>query len=474
MEKRIINFIKLLRDSDIRISIAESIDACEALKHCNIINKQQFKIALRSTLIKQKSDILIFNKIFNLYFREPMNKNQQEELTDQDFSNMMKQLQDQFNNNNFNELGKQKSLSNKSKPSEINKDVNQYNQEKKNKDLYKMGSESELKNIAKQMANSRNYEDWEKENIKSTCNRLMIQHNMEYTKVLAKNETNLKQHNNIEEKYDRLKQYLKEEIEKSMVKQFGNSIISEIIKNNDIMEKDLSNLAIDELEQVQKIIKKIAKKISTHVSRKEKRAKKGKIDIKKTIKTSIKYNNTPGELKFINKKKTKPELVVLCDISGSVWYYVSFMLQLVIGIQNAFNKVESYVFIDHIKNITEEILNSDDLRKTLNNFLHDKSLGYGTDYGNVFKEFYEEKIFNKKTVVIILGDAENTGKTIGDNYLKLITDQCKVIYWLNPNEIENWYNNYSKLKKYEIHCKNVFEYSTLRHLENFIRKLITL
>jgi uncharacterized protein with von Willebrand factor type A (vWA) domain len=308
---------------------------------------------------------------------------------------------------------------------------------------------------------------------------MMMSSNMEYCKEMATNETRKSKQIEVEQKYEMLKEFLKEEIQKSMVKQFGEDIITNMIQNDDLLDKDLGQLSTEELEKIQQIIRKIAKKLATHISRKEKHAKKGKISMRRTIKKSIQYGTTSSELKFKSKKRTKSELVVLCDISGSVWMYVGFMLQLVIGIQNVFDRVNSYIFVDHIKNVTDKILESENLNVTMSEFLCDRSLGYGTDYGNVFYEFAQEHdIFNKKTIVIIMGDAENTGNTIGDNHLRQISEKCKCIYWLNPKDPNLWYkyqnNYYSELEKYEVSCKDVYQCSTLRQLENFVKKLIKL
>jgi uncharacterized protein with von Willebrand factor type A (vWA) domain len=476
MKDRIVNFIRLLRDSNVRISIAESIEACKALQIGGITNKQIFKIALRTTLVKRSEDLPVFDRIFDLYFAEPTERQkQQEQMSEQDFQEMLEQMQQQMQQDEFQELNSEEpSKNNKSQspfPME-NENFQEYNKHQKNVDIYKQGTESDLQQTAKELANSRNFEKWEADNIDECCSRMMIQNDLEFSKCDAKRECRKSQQQEVEERYDKLKQLLKNEIEKAMVKQFGTSIITDIIENNSIMDRDLGSLSEEELKRIQDIIKKIAKKLATHVSRKEKHSKKGKISIRKTIRSSINYGNTSSELKFKSKKRTKSELVVLCDISGSVWMYVKFMLMLVIGIQNVFSKVNSYIFIDNIKNVTDKILESKDLTKTVEEFINDYSLGYGTDYGNVFKQFADEEVFNKKTILIIIGDAENTGKTIGDDYLKIVSDQCKSVYWLDPQDPENWDNPYSELEVYKKHCKEVYECSTLRHLEDFIKKLI--
>ena len=478
MEREIISFINLLRKSNLRISTSETIDTCKSLKYCNITNRSEFKAVLRSCLVKNHNDIEKFNKMFELFFISIDNKEKykNEEISKDEFDTLFNDLNDNLSNsqNNFDELGQKKQFKNNE---DINKDYNDYDdfmsydKDSILKDLLKQGSDNELSNIAKEIARSKTYESNEIKNIDAILEELTIKSGLDYAKSLIKQESTIKNQHEIDNKYKKIKQLLKNEIEKSIVEQLGKEIITDIIDDNNIFEKDLAYISIDEVDKIKKIIARISKKISMHNHRKTKKSNKGKINIKRTIKDSIRYGGKCIELKFDKKKKTKPELVVLCDISGSVFMYVEFMLQLILGIQDVFKNVESYVFVDIIKNVSEQLLNNNDYEKQLDDILNDRTLGVGTDYGSVFKLFSNENVFNKKTILIILGDAENTGSESGENYLKKISNLCKRTYWLNPKDVSSWYE-YSALSIYEKYCDGVFECKTLNNLEHFVNRLI--
>lgn len=507
MKTTIIKFIELLRLSNIRISIAESINACEALKSIDIVSLWTFKHTLMTTLIKNQEDIDAFEKIFDLFFSEPNEETKEKELSEDDLneiinelSNLMndfsteenksdeEKLEDKLNNsseNNFNEINNQDnfSLDNfsmedfknvstnnlKNKSKQDNQKNIDFNNQEQFKDLLKQGSEADIKEKSKELANKQ-FNETDIKNINNIYNDILIRSGAEYYKVLAKKETQFKNKDDVEQKFNFLKQNLREEIEKNLVNQFGNEIITELVDMDNLMDRNISELSIDELEKIQDIIRKLIKKFITTKSRKYKKSKKGKLDIKKTIKKSISTGTIASELQYKNIKKDKQNLVVVCDISGSVWMYVQFMLQLVIGIQNVFDKVISYIFVDVISNITEELNNSENLDVTFTQLLL-KELGFGTDYGNVLRQLSKEDVFNNKTIVIIMGDAENTGKNTGEEYLSEISDKCKSIYWLNPNYEELWYEN-SELHIYEKYCKDVYICSTIRQLEQFVKKII--
>ncbi|MEK7786845.1 MAG: hypothetical protein AAB658_15665, partial [Chloroflexota bacterium] len=68
MEDRIIQFIAGLRASGVRVSLAETQDAMRATSHISIEDRDLFRSALKATLIKERTDGAIFDKLFPLFF----------------------------------------------------------------------------------------------------------------------------------------------------------------------------------------------------------------------------------------------------------------------------------------------------------------------------------------------------------------------------------------------------------------------
>ena len=69
MEKRIAQFIAALRASGVRVSLAESADAFNAVDEMGIQERDIFKISLRSTLVKEARDLETFEKLFPMFFQ---------------------------------------------------------------------------------------------------------------------------------------------------------------------------------------------------------------------------------------------------------------------------------------------------------------------------------------------------------------------------------------------------------------------
>jgi uncharacterized protein len=68
MEDRIARFIAALRAAGVRVSLAESQDAWQAIQHLGINDRDAFRMSLRATLVKDADAIPTFEELFPLYF----------------------------------------------------------------------------------------------------------------------------------------------------------------------------------------------------------------------------------------------------------------------------------------------------------------------------------------------------------------------------------------------------------------------
>ena len=68
MEERIIKFISALRAGGVRVSLAESADAFNAVDKLGIQERDTFRLSLRATLVKEAQDIPTFEELFPLFF----------------------------------------------------------------------------------------------------------------------------------------------------------------------------------------------------------------------------------------------------------------------------------------------------------------------------------------------------------------------------------------------------------------------
>jgi hypothetical protein len=461
MVDNIIKFVSILRDMNVRISIAESIDAIKSLDYISLEDKEDFKITLSSTLIKNLEDREKFNKLFDIFFIYK-EETQTLEFNQEDFEDMFAQMQDMFDDN-YNDVGEEKQVESLDNPQP--QENNNLNTNLDNKtDMFKYGGEEELKKEAKQIADKMQYNQ---QSVSNDIEKELLKQGYETGKTQATNNQNEEL---VKEKYEKLKDLIKEELEKNEIRKHGDAAIKDIMKEeyDDIYEKDFLDFDKDDIITIKKLLSKFVKKLNNIYIRKKMNSRKGSIDIKKTIKQSIK-SGVVKDIFYKKRKKDKNNLVVLCDISGSMINYVKFILQIVIGIEQVFQDVRIYVFMEKLKDVTDEIKESEDVLNTVEHIYKTANLGFGTDYSNTFY-WLNRKPFDKKTRLIVIGDGINGSfEDDGTESLFNIQQKCKCIYWLNPVKEEEWDN---KFLNYIPYCNEVFECSNLRELENVMRKII--
>ena len=102
MEERIIQFIAALRAGGVRISLAESADAFTAVDRLGVQEREDFRLSLRATLVKDASGLPVFDELFPLFFDSsdaPPMSDVMEEMTPEEaqmLADMMRQFSEQL------------------------------------------------------------------------------------------------------------------------------------------------------------------------------------------------------------------------------------------------------------------------------------------------------------------------------------------------------------------------------------------
>ena len=239
---------------------------------------------------------------------------------------------------------------------------------------------------------------------------------------------------------------------------------------------DLEELNNLEIEQIRRLIARLARKLSSRYSLRYKRAKHGNIDLRRTIQYAFSSSGgVPMKLRHKERVVSRPEIILICDVSESVANFSQFMLQLVYSIQNRFNFVRSFLFVDLIDEVTGFFKNRD-VEKAIDDALMkgEYSSGVFSDYGRVFDIFVRKYLpeISRRATVIVLGDARNNHfPTYGKSFEK-ISEHVRKVIWLNPQPIEEWNDKDNIMEVYEPYCHQVFECRNIRQLEKALEDLV--
>ena len=213
------------------------------------------------------------------------------------------------------------------------------------------------------------------------------------------------------------------------------------------------------------------------MARRRKYGRRGPLDFRKTIRHSLSYGGVPAEPKFKYPRPSKPEIMVIADISGSVAAFARFTLHLLYAISSQFSKVRSFVFIDGLDEVTRFLEGVEDIGEAVHKVNTEADVVWvdgHSDYGHAFGVFWEKygKDIGPKTTVLILGDARNNYHASQSWILKEAQHKARKLYWLNPEPRAYWDTGDSILGEYATYCDGAYEVRNLRQLEAFIEKLV--
>jgi len=181
------------------------------------------------------------------------------------------------------------------------------------------------------------------------------------------------------------------------------------------------------------------------------------------------------EPQFKPPKKSKPEIVIVCDVSGSMATFARFTMQLTYAISTELAKVRVFAFIDGLDDVTDYFSPDVDFVEGLIAMSREADIvrrdGH-SDYGRSFTEMWDRypNAVTSRSTVIITGDARNNYRDTGYEAFERIVGRSRATFWLNPEPRRFWDTGDSVMSSYSEACDSVEQVRTLRQLEAFVER----
>ena len=170
-------------------------------------------------------------------------------------------------------------------------------------------------------------------------------------------------------------------------------------------------------------------------------------------------------------RKEKPQILAVCDVSGSVAAYAKFLLLFLYSLQDVLPKVRSFAFSSHLGEVSD-FFDEHPVEKAIE--LVNWKYGGATDYGNSLIDFAKLALddINSNTTVIILGDARNNNGDPRLDILQGIYQRSRQVIWLNPESRRAWGTGDSEMLRYLSACHFSAECNNLKQLERIVDQLL--
>jgi hypothetical protein len=472
VQRRVLEFANLLRKSGVRVSVAESIDTFTALDELSFDDREVFRDALRSTMVKRAMDVPTFDRLFELYwsgFHDGLRQAFGDALGGLEAKGMdPEQLLERLRE--FLE-----------KLSDLDVDLSQLAQSLLTQDLSRL---EQLIREAGEAADVGRIENMLQVGFftRRILEQLGAQGAGDQLQALLARLAGMGLPEEdlaglramIEKLQEALRASVRDFTQRELQKQNFDYI--EKFRRETLLEKSFYSLSEEDIRRMREVVARLAQKIKNILSIRRRRERKGKFDLHQTLRRNMHYGGVPFELIFKQRIKDRPKLVILCDISSSVANVSRFMLQFVYSLQEAFTKIRSFVFVAELGEVTHVFVEND-ISEAI-----EKALEGGdvinvytrSNFGMAFHQFWQNHLaaIDKKTTVIVIGDARNNYNDPRAWCLGEIHNKAKNVVWLNPESPGAWGFGDSVMDKYLPYTDVAEEVRNLRQLTQVVDRLV--
>lgn len=456
MDERIAKFISALRGGGVRVSLAESADAFRAIEELGVMDREAFRLGLRTTLVKEATDLPTFDEMFPLFFGvsdAPPLMNLAEDMTPEEaqlLADALKQFTERLRDM-LERMIQGKPLS--------QQELDQLGQ------MVGLNRADNLRQkewMARRMAQALKFKD-----VQEALEKLQ--------ELLAQMGMN-------KQRLDQMRQILQAN-QQSMMEQLRNHAGQKIAENmaenrpedniDALMNRPFNALSDKDMDLLRKEVGRLAARLRSRVALRQKRAKSGHIDAKGTIRANLKHGSVPITIKH-RDRTLKPKLVVICDISTSMRPVSELMLSLLYALQDQISKTHAFAFIDRLEYVSPDFQTKEARDAVSDVLLRMPSGYYNTDLGGSLAEFSHDYMdtVDSRTTFIVVGDGRNNYNDPRLDLFRNISQRTRTTLWINPEAPALWSTGDSDMLKYAPYCDTVVQVNTLAELAIAVDKLL--
>jgi uncharacterized protein len=219
-----------------------------------------------------------------------------------------------------------------------------------------------------------------------------------------------------------------------------------------------------DLAELRRTVAPLARRLAVRLSARRRLGREGRLDFRKTVRASLGTGGVPVVTHHRPRKVHKPELVVLCDVSGSVAGFSHFTLMLTQALREHFTGVRAFAFVDTTDEVTRFFRPGADVVDAVARIGREADVvGFDghSDYGTAFEVFADRwaSAIGPKTSLLVLGDGRTNYRPPGLPVLADLVRRSRSAHWLNPEPRRLWGSGDSAADRYGevidmVECRN--------------------
>jgi uncharacterized protein with von Willebrand factor type A (vWA) domain len=494
MDRLLTTFIHALRNADVRISTAETLDALKAVDLVGYRDRTLLKNSLALVLPKTQDEKAAFDTCFDQFFASRDIGSFEPRDSSESSQHPAEEAAGQSGNSEAGGGGEQPSTAENRRESSATSDVDREAAEKgvtntalgsgelptPQSELGKLltrGNQTEISaaiNSAGRRVNVHEIQVFTQKGVYTR--RVMEAMGLEdlQQEIIRLGASAAVPERRLGHELSRRRDWLRERVRDYVEQQF---LLHADVKGRRLREDLLRDVRLGALDArhrrlAQDLILRMARRLAAAYSRRKKVFDRGSLHVPRTLRRNMKYDDAIFDLHWKSVKVDRPKVFAICDLSGSVANYAGFMLMFLYSLGEVLPKVRSFAFSSDLAEVSDLFAHhgiDDAMALAL------KQYGGGsTDYGQAFADFRRlcRDDIDRRTTVLILGDARNNYGDNGMDALKEIYERSGRVIWLNPESRAIWNTGDSEMRHYAVYCHQVEECGTLAQLERIVSRLL--
>ena len=443
---RVLALASGLRSAGVDVALSQLLDAAEALRHIELADREELRMALRTTLVKHAHELPRFDALFDVSFpaRPPA-------------------------------PGDPASLA--PPPPGIVAPAATPALGERVRAAVDAGTEAELRLLAEEaVARHAGFEQGarsERYHVYRVLRAVELAHLLHDALRRARERGDELSRAEVSARVEALRRLITEEVRARLAVAGDPGLLAPLTSPFDV---ELARATAGELAEVRAAVRPLARRLAARLRRRRQSLRSGAVDMKRTARRSVGTGGVPLDVAYRRPHAHRPEVFTLCDVSGSVADFAGFTLTLISALAGELAATRSFAFVDAVDEITDVVDACPGVVEPWQILQRGRVIGADghSDYGTVLAQFRDQhgRALGDRSTVIITGDARNNYRPTGASTLAELSHRARAVYWLNPEPRDQWDVTDSVLGAYAPHCRGVFEVRTLRQLGEAVERIL--
>ncbi|SHH65007.1 vWA domain-containing protein [Desulfosporosinus lacus] len=436
LDRHLVEFAQLLRTVGLKISPSEISDATEGLSLIGLVDRDKVEAILQATLVKNVQHISAFQEAFRAYFATLDQKEAWQKEATQQTNQWKQQIESTYQDLRFQD--------------------NELDISEEQRAVYASLPEKDKQRLRDFLEKSSN----------GTRSGVPVDHSYQpmVERVLRGS----------------LEYWRKKLNEDVPILSPGstNGVLSEVERalrdrEVEVLSRDLKKISPEEWPEVIRLIRRLSQRLASQVTRRYRAARRrGGLDMRSTLRKNLRYGGVLVDRSYRSRRKGRPRIVLLCDISGSMHKYTEFIWQFVYGLSTVVSGIKTFAFGESLIPLNGKFRKGQTFEAMVKEALlvSGKEWGGGTNLANALETLQKKypDTFTKQTLLLIVSDAQTLEGEKAAALLSGVRRHVREVLWLNTLPERRW-SETPFVNAFLPFCQ-MYECFTLGHLTQILNK----